>query len=194
MMPAASCSSGNDVVGHAEPNTACEDAPHLAGRDNRRERRRSEHYTGRDAHRAVKARELIRTLEANGYRWDTSRGRGVTACTFIRFAPRWRCPCMLWAGTSRSHWRMPSSERRVCDEHLYGHLRRRSGRRHLGMGSGDSGATGMDETIEQAEANLKAGLDIWIETERELGRGTPPPAVVGTRTISTDAASSTSAL
>jgi len=62
------------------------------------------------------------------------------------------------------------------------------------MGSGDSGATGMDETIEQAEANLKAGLDIWIETERELGRGTPPPAVVGTRTISTDAASSTSAL
>jgi len=50
------------------------------------------------------------------------------------------------------------------------------------------GATGMGETIEQAEANLKAGLDIWIETERELGRGILPPAVVGTRTISTDAA------
>ncbi|MBV8082302.1 MAG: type II toxin-antitoxin system HicB family antitoxin [Candidatus Eremiobacteraeota bacterium] len=27
------------------------------------------------------------------------------------------------------------------------------------------GATGMGRTIEEAEANLKAGLSVWIETE-----------------------------
>jgi|GEM_PF-5880132 len=46
----------------------------------------------------------------------------------------------------------------------------------------------MGETIEEAEASLKAGLDVWIETERELGRQIPPPSIVGTRTVSTDAA------
>ncbi len=51
-----------------------------------------------------------------------------------------------------------------------------------------SGATGMGETIEQAEVSLKAGLDIWFETEREFGRRIPPPSVIGIRTISTDAA------
>jgi predicted RNase H-like HicB family nuclease len=50
------------------------------------------------------------------------------------------------------------------------------------------GATGMGETIEQAEASLRAGLDIWIETEREFGRCIPPPSVIGIRTISTGAA------
>jgi predicted RNase H-like HicB family nuclease len=50
------------------------------------------------------------------------------------------------------------------------------------------GATGMGESIEEAETSLKAGLDLWIETERELGRQIPPPSIVGTRTVSTDAA------
>jgi predicted RNase H-like HicB family nuclease len=50
------------------------------------------------------------------------------------------------------------------------------------------GATGMGGTIEEAEANLKAGLEVWIETERELGRQIPPPSIIGTRAVSTDAA------
>ena len=50
------------------------------------------------------------------------------------------------------------------------------------------GATGMGATIEQAEANLKTGLEVWIETERVLGRSIPPPSILGTRPVSTDAA------
>lgn len=50
------------------------------------------------------------------------------------------------------------------------------------------GATGMGESIDDAEANLKAGLASWIETEREFGRRIPPPSTLATRPISTDAA------
>jgi predicted RNase H-like HicB family nuclease len=50
------------------------------------------------------------------------------------------------------------------------------------------GAMGMGETIDEAEASLKAGLNVWIETEREFGRQIPTPSILGTRTISTDAA------
>lgn len=50
------------------------------------------------------------------------------------------------------------------------------------------GATGIGDTIDEAEASLKAGLDVWIETERSLGREIPAPSVLGLRTVSTDAA------
>jgi predicted RNase H-like HicB family nuclease len=50
------------------------------------------------------------------------------------------------------------------------------------------GATGMGNTIEEAESSLKSGLVIWIETERNLGHKIPAPSIVGTRTVSTDAA------
>jgi predicted RNase H-like HicB family nuclease len=49
------------------------------------------------------------------------------------------------------------------------------------------GATGMGASIDEAESSLRAGLDVWIETERELGRAIPPPAILGTRSVSTDA-------
>ena len=50
------------------------------------------------------------------------------------------------------------------------------------------GATGMGQTIEEAEANLRAGLEAWIETERSVGREVPSPSIIGTRTVSTGAA------
>jgi len=50
------------------------------------------------------------------------------------------------------------------------------------------GATGMGETIDEAEANLKSGLEVWIKTERELGHPVPAPTILGTRTVTTDAA------
>jgi predicted RNase H-like HicB family nuclease len=50
------------------------------------------------------------------------------------------------------------------------------------------GATGTGDTIEEAEANLKIGLEVWIETERELGHAVPAPTILATRTVTTDAA------
>ena len=50
------------------------------------------------------------------------------------------------------------------------------------------GATGSGASVDEAEASLKAGLAIWIETERELGRQIPSPTIVATRVVSTDAA------
>jgi len=55
------------------------------------------------------------------------------------------------------------------------------------------GATGTGQTIEEAEANLKAGLAAWIETEREFGRPIPTPSILGTRPVSTDCRDSRSA-
>lgn len=51
------------------------------------------------------------------------------------------------------------------------------------------GASGMGETIEEAEASLKVGLALWIETERELGREIPPPSILATRSVSTSISS-----
>jgi predicted RNase H-like HicB family nuclease len=50
------------------------------------------------------------------------------------------------------------------------------------------GATGTRESIDEAGASLRAGLGVWIEMERELGRQIPVPSTLRTRTISTDAA------
>jgi predicted RNase H-like HicB family nuclease len=50
------------------------------------------------------------------------------------------------------------------------------------------GATGMGDTVEEAEASLRAGLAIWIETERESGRPIPAPSVLAARPLSTDLA------
>jgi predicted RNase H-like HicB family nuclease len=46
------------------------------------------------------------------------------------------------------------------------------------------GATGMGETIEEAEASLKASLDVWIQAEREQRREIPAPSILGTRSVS----------
>lgn len=45
------------------------------------------------------------------------------------------------------------------------------------------GASGVGETIDDAEANLKAGLSIWIESEHDRGREIPQPSVVATRKV-----------
>ena len=47
---------------------------------------------------------------------------------------------------------------------------------------------GGGDTVEEAEASLRAGLAIWIETERESGRPIPAPSVLAARPLSTDLA------
>ena len=47
-------------------------------------------------------------------------------------------------------------------------------------------ASGMGETVDEAEASLRAGLRIWIEAERERGGSIPPPSTIDARKIAID--------
>lgn len=50
------------------------------------------------------------------------------------------------------------------------------------------GVAGAGSTEEEAIADLRDGIEVWLEEERARGGSLPPPSVFGSTTITIDAA------